>query len=111
MSDISDIRVFARIIDLGGFSAASESLEITASAVSKVVSRLEDRLGVRLLHRTTRRISLTPEGETFYLRVKEILTALDDAEAEVSRGQTPQGRLRVNSVIPFALYQLLHILY
>ena len=110
MSDISDIRVFARVIELGGFSAASESLGITASAVSKVVSKLEDRLGVRLLHRTTRRISPTPEGETFYLRAKEILAALDDAEAEVSRGQTPQGRLRVNSVIPFALYQLAPVL-
>ena len=100
------MRVFARVIDLGGFSAASESLGITASAVSKVVSRLEDRLGVRLLHRTTRRVSPTAEGETFYLRAKEIIAALDDAEAEVSRGQTPQGRLRINSVIPFALYQL-----
>ena len=103
MSGISDIRVFARVIDLGGFSSASESLGITASAVSKVVSRLEDRPGVRLLPRTTRRISLTPEGETFHLRAKEILAALDDAEAEVSRGQTPQGRLRVNAVFLFAL--------
>jgi DNA-binding transcriptional LysR family regulator len=106
MSDISDMRVFACVVELGGFSAASENLEITPSAVSKIVSRLEDRLGVRLLHRTTRRISLTPERESFHLRTKEILGAIQDAEAEVSRSGAPQGRLRINSVVPFALHQI-----
>lgn len=107
MSEIIDLRTFVRVIDHGGFAAASKQLRITPSAVSKVVTRLEDRLGVRLLHRTTRRLSLTPEGETYYLRARDILAAIEDAEAEVSRaGQRPRGRLRVNCVPAFALNQL-----
>jgi DNA-binding transcriptional LysR family regulator len=107
MSDVTDLRTFVRVIDHGGFAAASKDLRITPSAVSKLITRLEDRLGVRLLHRTTRRLSLTPEGETYYLRAREILAAIEDAEAEVSRaGQRPRGRLRVNCVPAFALNQL-----
>lgn len=103
MSASDDMHVFSRVIERGSFSAAAEELGITASGVSRVVSRLEDRLGVRLLHRTTRRLSLTFEGETYYQRAKEILAAIDDAELEVSLGgNTPQGRLRVSSVVPFA---------
>ncbi len=107
MSDVTDLRTFVRVIDHGGFAAASKTLRITPSAVSKLVTRLEDRLGVRLLHRTTRKLSLTPEGETYYLRAREILLAIEDAEAEVSRaGQRPRGRLHVNCVPAFALNQL-----
>jgi DNA-binding transcriptional LysR family regulator len=97
MTDITDLRTFVQVIQRGGFAAASKDLGITPSGVSKLVSRLEDRLGVRLIHRTTRRLSLTPEGETYHLRARDILAAIDDAEAEVSRaGQRPRGRLRVN---------------
>ena len=96
------------MVERGGFAAASKDLGITPSAVSKLVTRLEDRLGVRLLHRTTRRIALTSEGETYHLRARDILAAIDDAEAEVSRaGQRPRGRLRVNCVPAFALHQLM----
>jgi DNA-binding transcriptional LysR family regulator len=111
MSDITDLRAFVRVIEQGGFAAASNDLGITPSAVSKLVTRLEDRLGVRLLHRTTRRLSLTPEGETYHLRARDILAAIEDAEAEVSRsGQRPRGRLRVNCVPAFALNQLVPVL-
>jgi DNA-binding transcriptional LysR family regulator len=107
MSDITDLRTFVRVIERGGFAAASKDLGITPSGVSKLVTRLEDRLGVRLLHRTTRRLSLTPEGETYHLRARDILAAIEDAEAEVSRaGQRPRGRLRVNCLPAFALNQL-----
>ncbi len=107
MSDIADLRTFVRVVERGGFAAASTDLGITPSAVSKLVTRLEDRLGVRLLHRTTRRLSLTPEGETYHLRARDILAAIEDADAEVSRtGQRPRGRLRVNCVPAFALNQL-----
>jgi DNA-binding transcriptional LysR family regulator len=79
------------------FRAAAEILDCTPSAISKLISRLEDRLNVRLLHRTTRRLALTPEGETYYARAREILAAIDEAEAEVSRsGTQPRGRLRVS---------------
>jgi DNA-binding transcriptional LysR family regulator len=108
MSEIVDLRAFVRVVDRGGFSAASEGLGLTPSALSKLITRLEDRLGVRLLHRTTRRLALTPEGETYLLRARDILAAIDDAEAEVSRaGQRPRGRLRVNCVSAFALHQLM----
>jgi DNA-binding transcriptional LysR family regulator len=102
-----DMRAFVDVVDKGSFSAAAEGLGITPSAISKLVTRLEDRLGVRLLHRTTRRLALTAEGETYHLRARDILAAIEDAEAEVSRGgQTPRGRLRVNCVTGFALHEL-----
>jgi DNA-binding transcriptional LysR family regulator len=97
MSAITDLRIFVKVVDRGGFAAASKDLGLTPSAVSKLVSRLEDRLGARLLHRTTRRLALTPEGETYHARARDILAAIEDAEAEVSRsGQRPRGRLRVS---------------
>ncbi len=64
MDPATDMRVFVRVVERGSFSAAAADLHLTPSAVSKVVTRLEDRLGVRLFHRTTRRLALTPEGET-----------------------------------------------
>ena len=67
-------------------------------------------MGVRLIHRTTRRLSLTPEGEIYHRKVRDILAAIDDAEVEVSRAQTPQGRLRVNSYVTFALQHIAPIL-
>lgn len=101
------MHVFVRVVERGSFSAAAEELGMTPSAVSKLVTRLEDRLGVRLLHRTTRQMSLTPEGETYHRRAKDILAEISDAELEVSkRGLAPQGRLRVNSVAPFAFHHL-----
>ena len=101
------MRAFVSITDRGSFSAAAGDLAITPSAISKLITKLEDQLGVRLLHRTTRRLSLTPDGETYYLRARDILAAIADAEAEVSRaGQTPRGRLRVTCITAFALHQL-----
>ena len=107
MTEISDVRAFVQVVERGGFAAASKDLGVTASAVSKLITRLEDRLGVRLLHRTTRRLALTPEGEIYHLRARDILAAIDDAEVEVSRaGQLPRGRLRVSCVTAFAFHQL-----
>jgi len=107
MDPATDMRVFVRVVERGSFSAAAEDLRLTPSAVSKIVTRLEDRLGVRLFHRTTRRLALTPEGETYHLRARDILVAIDDAESEVARsGRTPRGRLRVNSGTAFVLHEL-----
>jgi DNA-binding transcriptional LysR family regulator len=111
MSEITDLRTFVRVVERGGFAAASKDLGITPSAVSKLVTRLEDRLGVRLLHRTTRSLALTPEGETYHVRARDILAAIEDAETEVSRtGLRPRGRLRINCVPAFALHQLVPVL-
>ncbi|RAI42438.1 LysR family transcriptional regulator [Rhodoplanes roseus] len=107
MDQVTDMRAFVQVIQRGSFSAAAEDLGLTPSAVSKLVSRLEDRLGVRLLHRTTRRLALTPEGETYLVRARDILSAIDDAETEVARASTtPRGRLRLNTGSAFMLHEL-----
>jgi len=107
MDVTSDLRVFVRVMDRGSFSAAAKDLGLTPSAVSKLVSRLEDRLGARLLERSTRRLALTPEGETFLARARRIVADIDEAEAEVAsvRG-APLGRLHVNAGTAFGLHQL-----
>ena len=98
---------FVRAVDSGGFSAAARELGLTPSALSKLISRLEDRLGVRLLHRTTRRLHLTPEGEAFYQSARLILTAMDDAEAEVRANSAgPRGVLRLHCGSAFGVHQL-----
>jgi DNA-binding transcriptional LysR family regulator len=102
-----DMRAFVQVVDRQSFSAAAGVLGLTPSAVSKVVSRLEDRLGVRLLHRTTRRLALTAEGEVYLARARHILADIDEAEAEVARSRaSPRGRLHVNTSIAFAVHQL-----
>lgn len=107
MDQVSDMRAFVQVVQRGSFSAAAEDLGLTPSAVSKLVSRLEDRLGVRLLHRTTRRLALTPEGETYLVRARDILTAIEDAETEVARASTtPRGKLRLNTGSAFMLHEL-----
>lgn len=107
MDATSDLRVFVRVMERGSFSAAASDLGLTPSAVSKLISRLEDRLGARLLARSTRRLALTPEGETFLSRARRIVADIDEAEAEVMsvRG-APRGRLHVNSGTAFGLHQL-----
>lgn len=98
---------FVRSVELGGFSAAARELGLTPSALSKLVTRLEDRLGVRLVNRTTRKLHLTPEGEAFFDRSRRILAEIDDAEAEISRfRERPHGRLRLHTGVAFGLHQL-----
>ena len=102
------MQVFARVVETGSFSAAAQRLDLSPSAISKLISRLEDRLGVRLFHRTTRRLSLTPEGETYLAGAQFILGEI--AELEASIGQTatrPQGLLRVSVGSAFATHQLM----
>jgi len=107
MDATSDLRVFVRVMDRGSFSAAAKDLGLTPSAVSKLVSRLEDRLGVRLLERSTRRLALTPEGEAFLARARRIVADIEEAEAEVARVRgAPRGRLHINSGTAFGLHQL-----
>lgn len=89
---------FARIVDLGSFARAAEDLQVAPSALSKRVSRLEDRLGVRLLNRTTRRLALTAEGEIYLARARDILALVESAEAEVTASrEAPKGHLRINT--------------
>jgi DNA-binding transcriptional LysR family regulator len=107
MDRAAEMTAFVRAVDTGGFSAAARELALTPSALSKLVTRLEDRLGARLLHRTTRRLQLTPEGEAFYARARRILAAMDEAEAEVAQaGASPRGLLRLHCGSAFGLHQL-----
>lgn len=105
-----EIEVFVRVVDLGGFSAAARAFNMTPSAVSKLVSRLESRLGVRLINRSTRKLELTAEGVLFHERGQRLLEDLNTAEREASAGAEPQGRLRINSNVPFGLHYLLPLL-
>src|SRR3954465_4017676 len=87
------MEAFVRSVELGGFSAAARELKLSPSALSKLVSRLESALKVRLLTRTTRRLAPTPEGELFLARCRRGLAELEDAEEEVGRPPArPPGR-------------------
>ena len=93
----TEMNAFVRVIDRGSFAAAAGDLGITPSALSKLVTRIEDRLGVRLLTRTTRRLALTAEGELFVARSREILASIEAAEAEITAGsRVPRGHLRIS---------------
>ncbi|MBT2766700.1 LysR family transcriptional regulator [Stenotrophomonas sp. ISL-67] len=104
------LEIFVRVIEAGSFSAAARALDMTPSAVSKLVARLEQRLGTRLLQRSTRQLQLTPEGCAFYERGLRVLADLDEAERCASAHAEPRGRLRVNSNVPFGKHFLLPLL-
>lgn len=107
MDRFEEMRVFTAVVDAGSFVGASDALEMSKAAVSRHVAELESRLGVRLLHRTTRKLSLTPEGEVFHGRCRELLGGVDEAEAEItSRSGEASGLLRIN--VPFS-FGLLHL--
>ncbi|MDB5455753.1 MAG: LysR family transcriptional regulator [Caulobacter sp.] len=102
-----EMEVFVRAVELGGFSPAARALRMTPSAVSKLVARLEARLGTRLINRSTRKLQLTAEGEAFHARALRVLADLDEAERAAAAGSVPRGRVRVNSSVPFGLHHLL----
>jgi len=107
MDRFEEMRVFSAVVDAGSFVGASTALDMSKAAVSRYVGELESRLGVRLLHRTTRKLSLTPEGEVFHARCRELLGGVDEAEAEItSRSGEASGLLRIN--VPFS-FGLLHL--
>jgi DNA-binding transcriptional LysR family regulator len=98
---------FVRAVECNGFTAAARDLGVTPSAISKLVTRLERKLGVRLLQRSTRHLALTAEGEIYFERVQHIVRDIADAEADVMRfGDQPRGRVRVALGTAFATYAL-----
>lgn len=103
--------MFVRVLELGTFAAAGAETGLTASGVSRVISRLEDRLGVKLLHRSTRSLVPTPEGESFLNHARDMLALAEAAEAELaSTHGRPRGQLRVNSGTALANHKLSPIL-
>lgn len=102
MEDLKRMAVFAAVVDAGSFTAAARTLGLTKSAVSKQLGILEDKHGVRLLHRTTRSVTATDAGIAFYRRCAEIVSISQAALAElVTHGETPRGRLRMT--VPLGL--------
>lgn len=107
MDRFQEMQTFCAVVDAGSFVKAADALQMSKPAVSRYVADLETRLGVRLLHRTTRRLSLTEEGAVFNTRCRELLSALEEAEAEVSsRSGAARGLLRVNVPVSFGIRTL-----
>ncbi|MCM2329876.1 DNA-binding transcriptional regulator, LysR family [Geopseudomonas sagittaria] len=107
MDRLSSMNAFVKAAELGSFSAAAEVLQISSQLVGKHVHHLEQRLGMRLLNRTTRRQSLTDFGRSFYERAKIILAEVEHAENLAAEAQaSPSGRLRINAPVSFGMQQL-----
>ena len=98
-----DLGFFVRLARRGNMSETARDIGITASAVSRRLARLEERLGVRLVHRTTRRISLTGEGEAYFRKAVRLLAEIEDLESSLNRArETPSGLLRINATFGFS---------
>ena len=112
MSDLApEIAAFVRVVERGSFAAVAADTGYTSSGVSRMVSRLEATLGTKLLFRSTRQLSLTPEGEAFLPRAKSILEAIEVAGAELSAvATTPRGHVRLNCGTAFANHKLAPLL-
>jgi DNA-binding transcriptional LysR family regulator len=107
MDKTQEMTSFVAVVEAGSFVAAAGVLGLSKAAVSRQVAELEHRLGARLLHRTTRRLSLTDDGQLFYGRAKELLAAIDEAESEIaSRSGEPSGLLRINAPLTFGVLHL-----
>ena len=107
MTPTDDIATFVRTIDLGTFAAVGLEAGLSASAVARIVSRLERRLGAKLLARTTRRLTLTQEGEIYLAHARAIMAAVEAAAAEVGASRSrPRGLVRMNTGTPFARLRL-----
>ena len=96
MSNLTDMEIFARVVSAGSMSAAGREMSLSPAVVSKRIRRLEEKLGTRLLQRTTRQIAMTEAGQGFYERVVAILASVEEAETFVSRGSAKaRGNLKV----------------
>lgn len=107
MDRIKAMEVLVAVVDRGGFTPAADALGMTRASASKIVQQLEDVLGVRLLHRTTRRVSPTEIGQAYCERAKGILAELKEAEALAQQQSLqPTGTLRINAPVSFGILNL-----
>ena len=107
MDKFQEMRAFVTVVDAGSFVRAADMLNLSNTAVSRLVGDLETRLGTRLLHRTTRKLSLTPDGEVFHERCKRLLEGVDEAESELTaHAGEVVGQLRINVPVTFGLLHL-----
>ncbi|EPO4112454.1 MULTISPECIES: LysR family transcriptional regulator [Enterobacter] len=103
MDRFDAMRAFARVVEAGSFTKAAQTLHMSKTTVTQLIQQLEARLRVRLLHRTTRKLSVTPDGAVYYERVIRLLADMEDAENSLSSAAiTPRGRLRVDVPSPLA---------
>lgn len=105
-----EMAVFVRVVERKGLSMAARDFGMTPSAVSRLIARLEARLGVRLLSRSTRGMRVTQEGHEFYERAVQLLADLDEAESIGVSGKTARGRLRISANVPFGHHCLIPLL-
>lgn len=107
MDKFQEMRTFAAVVDAGSFVGGADALNMSKAATSRNISDLESRLGVRLLQRTTRRLSLTEEGTVFFARCKELLANIESAENEItSRTDEAVGLIRINAPVTFGILHL-----
>lgn len=101
-----EMEAFVAMVSAGSLSAAARSLDMTPSAISKLLGRLEARLGARLVNRTTRKLTLTAEGEAFYESARRILAEIDEAERLAGGQEKPAGRVRINTSASYGTHIL-----
>jgi DNA-binding transcriptional LysR family regulator len=108
---VGELQVFLRVVETGSFSEAARALLMTPSTVSKLIARIEKRLGVRLIERSTRRLSLTDEGKLFYERGGALLTDFDAFERDLAQGASKTGgTVKVNASVGFGTIALVPLL-
>jgi len=111
VNKLAGMEMFVRVVESGSFSAAAEISQVSATMVAKHIRAIEDRLGARLLHRTTRRQQLSDVGRLYYERCKHVLADVDLAEASASELQSsPRGRLRLIAPVSFGSHSLVPVL-
>lgn len=104
---LDEMQAFVRVVDTGSITAAADQLGQTVSALSRALARLEEKLDVTLMRRTTRRLELTEEGQVFLAQARKIISAVEEAEEQMEiRRKLPAGLLRVNAASPFMLHVL-----
>ncbi|WP_175718360.1 LysR family transcriptional regulator [Burkholderia anthina] len=102
---LDELQAFAAVVDTGSITAAAQQLDLTVSAASRTLARLEEKLKTTLLRRTTRRLELTEEGRAFLQNARAIIESVENAEEQMlARRETPSGRLRVDAATPFMLH-------
>ncbi|TWC68324.1 LysR family transcriptional regulator [Herbaspirillum sp. SJZ099] len=107
----SEMAVFVKVADMASFSAAARALKLTPSAVGKLVTRMEERLGVLLFQRSTRHMALTPEGKLFYESCVCILDDIERAESDITqKSVAAHGHLRISVTLPFGTHQVLPLI-
>lgn len=112
MADVlTGMRVFVTVVDTGSFAAAADKLELSRGMTSRYVAQVESHLGVRLLHRTTRKLSLTGVGQDYYQRAVQVLGLIEEAEtAASSETAQPRGTLRINAPLSFSTLHMGEVL-